>query len=380
MNKLAPISQLLVLSIVATVLLASSGMTGFAASPSAVWQTEVVDPDDCWYPSLALDSVGLPRIGYGADGELRYAWYDGSMWHPEIVEDEPGSTGWYASLALDSLDNPRISYYSPYSETLMYAAYYSGAWHLETVGSTYSGGGQTSLKLDSSELPHNAYWDYTHLAVKYAYRDGGGWHYDTLVSMTAGGQSVSLALALDSADRPHLCYYDYEAGELRYAYHDGSIWRFDTVDDDVFYNGQNCSIALDSQDRPHISYRDLGLLYATRTGTAWRITTVDDDFFAGDGSSLALDNDGLPSISYTDWAYPDEELRYAYFTGFGWHIETVDTAAETRRFEESSLALDDAGRPHIGYWDLGAESVLKYAVRDATPVFSRLYLPLLMRH
>jgi hypothetical protein len=348
-------------------------------SPAATWQIETVDSDGCWYPSLALNGAGLPRISYGAQGELKFAWYDGADWHTEFVEEQPGSTGWYSSLALDSLDNPHISYYSPYSDSLMYAQYYSDSWHIETVGSTYDGGGQTSLALDSADLPHIVYWDYTHLKVGYAFHDGADWHFDTVTTMTAGGQSVSLALALDSADHPHMCYYDYEADALKYAHHDGANWQFELVDDDVFYNGQNCSIVLDAQDRPRISYRDLALYYAYRDGAQWRIDLVDDDFFAGDGNSLALDGAGHPHISYTDWAFPDEELRYAYFSGLHWWIEIVDVAAETRRFEEASLALDNSGQPHIGYWDLGSSDVLKYAVRGGSPTFNLIYLPLLTR-
>jgi hypothetical protein len=378
-NKRFLRGQWLAVPILLAVLLGAAVPAGLADTPSAAWQTEVVDPDGCWYLSMALDGTGLPRIAYGARGAMDYAWNDGSTWHLDIVEDQPGATGWHPSLKLDSLHNPHISYYSPYSETLMYAEYSGASWHIQTVGSPYSLSGQTSLDLDSSGLPHVIYWDRTHLTVNYARYTGTTWQFDTIATMTdAGGQDVSLALALDSADHPRLCYYDADTDMLKYAYHNGSTWQFETVDN-VFYNGQDCSIALDSQDHPHISYRDLGLLYATRDGSTWRITTIDDDFFAGDDSSLALDKWGRPHISYSDWDYPDEELRYAYFTGLHWWIEIVDTAAETRRFEDSSLALDTAGRPHIGYWDLGTSDVLKYAVRGAAPTANRVYLPLVLR-
>ena len=353
--------------------------TVLAGTPSPAWQIETVDPEGCWYVSMALDRADRPRIAYGAVGELRYAWHDGLTWHVETVEDQPGSTGWHVSLALDSLDQPRISYYSPYSDSLMYAEYYSDTWHIQTVGDPDTSGGQTSLALDSAEEPHIAYWDSTHLAVKYAYRSGTIWHFDTVTTMAAGGQSASLALDVDSGDHPHLCYYDYEADELIYAHHDGATWQSDPVADLTSYNGQECSLVLDAQDRPHISYRDLGLWYATHTGSAWQRTSVDDDFFAGDTSSLALDSEGRPHISYSDWAVPDEELRYAHSSGPGWWIETVDVAAETRRFADVSLALDAGDRPRIGYWDLGNPDTLKYAARDQAPTTSLVYLPLILR-
>jgi hypothetical protein len=353
--------------------------TVLAGTPSPAWQTETVDPEGCWYVSMALDGAGQPRIAYGAVGELRYAWHDGSTWQVETVEDQPGATGWFASLALDSLDQPRISYYSPYSSSLMYAEYYSDTWHIQPLGDPYNIEGQTSLALDSAEEPHIAYWDYTHLAVKYAHRAGSTWQFDTVATMATGGQSVSLALAVDSSDRPHLCYYDYETDELIYAYHDGTAWQVDPVADLAIYNGQECSLVLDAQDRPHISYCDLGLWYATYTGSAWQLVSVDDDFFAGDTSSLALDSEGRPHIAYSDWAVPDQELRYAHPSGPGWWIETVDVAAEARRFADVSLALDAGDRPQIGYWDLGNLDMLKYAARDQAPVTSLVYLPLILR-
>jgi hypothetical protein len=350
-----------------------------AETGASAWQIEIVDQAGCWYPSLALDSAGSPHISYGAAGELKYARHDGSAWQPELVEDQPGATGWYSSLALDTLDAPHISYYSPYSSSLMYAHYITPSWQIETVGSAYNQGGKTALALDSANLPHIAYWDNTNRQVGYTHFDNVNWLFDPIATIPTGGQSVSLAIDLDSADRPHVCYYDYDTGMLKYVYHNGAAWSSETVDDDVFYNGQGCSIALDSQDRPHISYRDLGLMYARRSGSAWQTTVVDDDFFAGDGSSIALDSHDLPHISYNDWAVPEHDLRYAYFTGHSWWIEIVAVADEDRRIEDTSLALDDADLPHIGYWDLGTTDILKYAVRDTAPTFNRVYLPLVVR-
>lgn len=360
-------------------LLAVAIPAGLAGAQGDAWQIETVDQDGNSNPSLALDGAGRPRIAYGAHGDLKYAWHDGIDWHDEVVETQPGSTGWYPSLALDGDDEPHISYYSPYSTSLMYAAYYSATWHIQTVGDPYTGGGQTALALDASARPHVAYWDYDYLTVWYTYYDGADWQFDIVATMATGGQNVSLDLALDTAGHPHLCYYDYEVGNLIYTHYDGADWQFDTVDDDVFYNGQDCAIALDSGDGVHISYRDLGLLYARRDGGGWQTTIVDDDFFAGSDSSLALDAQDHPHISYTDWAVPDQELRYAYFGGQSWWVERVDTAAETGRFEDSSLAVDAAGLPHVGYWDLSGDNALKYATRDSLPDFYRVYLPLVLR-
>ena len=379
MNRFLLIGLLLVGGLFITLTMGVAISTGLAETAASAWQTEVVDATDCWFPSLALDSAGQPRISYGAAGELKFARHNGAAWALEFVEEQPGSTGWYSSLVLDSLDNSHISYYSPYSNTLMYTRYYSESWHIEPVTNTADLGGQTSLALDSLNRPYIAYWDSPNLAVKIAYHDGVDWQINTVDTMMGSGQNVSLALALDTADQPHLCYYDYDAGALKYAFHNGSNWQLDTVDDAVFYNGQNCSIALDAQDQPHISYRDLGLLYAHNNGSSWQTATVDDDFFAGDGSSLVLDHYDQPHISYTDWAVPDYEVRYAFFAGSSWWIEIVDTIPSGQSFAETSLALDNIDRPHIGYWQVGNPDILKYAARDAAPIINQVYLPLIVR-
>ncbi len=351
-----------------------------ANTANPAWQTEVVDDTDCWFPSLALDSNGQPRISYGALGELKYAQLNGATWDLEFVEEQPGATGWYSSLAIDANDNPHISYFSPYSSSLMYARYYSSSWHIDPVTETADLGGLTSLALDNTGKPHIAYWDSPNLTVQYTFQDGHSWHFEPITTMTGSGQNVSLAMTLDDANTPHLCFYDYDAGSLNYAYRNGSDWQIDIVDDDVFYSGQDCSIAIDTLGKPHISYRDLGLQYARYTGSSWQISTVDDDFFAGDGLSLALDSDDKPQISYADWAATDQyDLRYAFSNGSSWWIEIVDSVPSGERFVVTSLALDNDDRPHIGYWQLGIPDILKYAVRDDAPIIYQVNLPMIVR-
>ena len=75
----------------------------------------------------------------------------------------------------------------------------------------------------------------------------------------------------------------------------------------------------------------------------------------GEDTSLALDDTGYPHISYS---YYNDDLKYARWDGSAWHIETVDSAGVVGA--ESSLALDARGYPHISYYD-GGNADLKYA-------------------
>jgi catechol 2,3-dioxygenase-like lactoylglutathione lyase family enzyme len=98
---------------------------------------------------------------------------------------------------------------------------------------------------------------------------------------------------------------------------------------------------------------------------AWNVETVDSQPYVGLYSSLALDDDGYPHISYFDAA--NDALKYAYKDAGGWHIETVEIVgwAGYEYGAQTSLALDHQGRPHISY--LYAPTVdLRHAYRDSS--------------
>jgi len=140
-------------------------------------------------------------------------------------------------------------------------------------------------------------------------------------------------------------------------------WGLETVDSAGLV-GFYSSIVLDSNDYPCISYFDysnLNLKYAKWNGISWEIETVDTH--GGKYTSLALDVSGYPHISY----YDDEVLKYAKFNGTGWEIEVIDTGGgdfnPTNHY--TSLALDVSGYPHISYWDC-VNKALKYAKWNGT--------------
>ena len=126
--------------------------------------------------------------------------------------------------------------------------------------------------------------------------------------------------------------------------------------DDV---GRYSSIAIDSNDCPHISYSDLGnldLKYAYWDGNSWNIETVDAAGEVGFTTSLALDGNDYPHISYFD--YSNLDLKYAYWDGSSWNIETVDISGDVGY--TNSIKLDSSDFPHISYYDIG-NGDLKYA-------------------
>lgn len=332
------------------------------AAPGQSWQIEIVDLDGGSSPSLALDEVGQPRIAYFGTYDsylygLLYARYVDFDWQIETMD---GNGSDHASLALDALGDPHISYYSISQGDLYYAHYYNESWHVQGVDTAGDVGKHSALALDAAGRPHIAYWDAGNQAVKYARRAGAVWEIETVD--VVGGYGDEISLVLDAADRPHLSYRDDGADTLIYAYFDGSNWQVEVVDDTGYWAGEYNDLALDAQGHPHISYSNQGLKYAYHDGTAWHVRLLIDDHLAGDFNAIALDAQGYPHISFSQWNYPDEMwLRYAYFDGFDWQIETVDTQAGSGWYRGTSLALGGEAAPHIAYWDSQMDT-LKYAV------------------
>lgn len=93
-----------------------------------------------------------------------------------------------------------------------------------------------------------------------------------------------------------------------------------------------------------------------QAGLRWNIQTVDSEGHAGTSTSLALDSEGYPHISYRDFNIRD--LKYAAFDGSAWEIQTIDSEGFVGEY--TSLALDSADNPHISYYDYTNED-LKYA-------------------
>lgn len=214
----------------------------YAWHSETVWVTETVDalgtlnnsavlaaspahrttggPEDVGaYVSLALDAAGRPHISYRAPyphKNLRYAWFDGTIWVTETV-DSSEDTGYATSIALDTAGRPHVSYCDVFNGGPKYAYYDGASWHVGVVESGLGYWGRyTSLALDESDRPHVAYYDGSNTALKYAYYSDSGWISETVDSKGDVGSYPSLALS--AIGLPHVSYYDATNGDLKHAY------------------------------------------------------------------------------------------------------------------------------------------------------------------
>jgi len=354
------------------------------------------------FTTLAILSSGEPAVSYYdyMDGDLEYAWYDGSEWHTETV-DSQGDVGMYSSLAILPTGQPAIVYFDNTNDRLRYAWYDGSTWHYETVAAVGSVQPWCSLAILPSGQPAVSYGSGNIYAdrLTYAKRDQDGIWWTTEVddSGDVGGYTSLAIFPTDHPDpnlqgRPAISYYDWGNGDLKFAWVYGTEWHTAVIAETESV-GQYTSLAIFPPDhanpawrgQPAISYFDDtndDLKYAWHEadynfGSGWRTITIDGQGEVNAGShtslailptgrSLLLDFDGkrsdlagMPVISYHA-STPAYDLKFAWFDGEAWRTLVVDDVASTGYY--TSMAILPSGDPAISYfyhnWD---DTRAKYA-------------------
>ena len=204
----------------------------------------------------------------------------------------------------------------------------------------------TSINIDNKGTPHISYHDSNSGEVKYASFNGYDW--DVKIVDFVGINDVgSTSLAFDQNDIPHISYYEGENHLLKYAYWTGSAWHTEQISPPGS-NGRESSIAVDSNGYPHISWSGSGynFMYSRWTGLSWETTTIEND---ARKNSLGLDSNNFPHISYFA-AGAAHYLKYATYNGSSWNTTAVDLPPPSGYFGyRNSLAVDSNNLPHIAY-------------------------------
>ena len=329
----------------------NAGALKYVYFDGAAWQPEVVDTPSGEYSAIALGAAG-PHILYTralAAPTLRHARRAvNKTWVLETLE-EGAKAGEINSLALDSAGHPHIAYTKWFSSSksfLRYAFHDGVAWQFTTVDSVGNVGQNPSLALTKTGEPCIAYSDQTNWRIKYASRSGGVWQ--TQVVSPDPNYADYPSLAIDGDDTPHIAYIGF-GPVLRYAVRIGGMWAAEVVGGTS--HPAYPSLALNAAGEPHISYYesyagDLG--YATRISSAWQVTTIESTGDVGGWNAVKVDSAGRPHIAYQNQTNCD--LKYAYHNGTSWQIQKVAGDPDCVG-GDLSLALDAAARPHISYYD-----------------------------
>jgi hypothetical protein len=244
-------------------------------------------------------------------------------------------------LAVDANGNPAVAYGfggGTGSSALLYSWPQDGTWQWRTVDNKVGSVTEASMAFDANGQPHIAYWDTDH-GVKYATLVDDTWQVSTLAAYTDSTGNVSLALNTDG--QPSIAFYSASSPDLRYAWYDGHSWHNERVD-----SGSQPSLAMNPYGVPRISYWSANdsLKYAIYASDTWYLTVADATEGVGQHSSLKIDTNGHPHISYFDST--SGSLKYAYNDGSTWHYSAVDAAPSG---QYTSLALESGTNPLIAY-------------------------------
>ncbi len=279
------------------------------------------------YTSLVLDASGNPVVSY----------WDWTNWDLKVLHcndpncsggdesitshDTAGSVGDFGtSLALDASGNPVVSYHDSIGDDLRLlhcndpncSGDDESITSPDTVGDV---GLWTSLALDASGNPVVSYQDSTNRDLKVLHCNdpncsGGD---ESITSPdTVGNVGNFTSLELDSSGNPVITHADNTNGVLKVVHcNDPNCSGADetiTVPDTDGWAGGESSLTLDTAGNPVVSYvvsssGDLRVLRCNDPNCAGgddSVASPDTEGAVGWSSSLMLDSDGNPVVSYYD--------------------------------------------------------------------------------
>ena len=282
------------------------------------------------FTSLALNSSDFPVISYYDvnHNDLKIAICGSPTCSTSnvisVIDNGPGEEGWYTSLELDNNDFPVISYFDATNQDLKLAICSDSTCATRVVSvidSTGDVGRFTSLTLSDTNFPVISYYDLTNGNLKIAICNDTICSSKTITTLDSlGDVGRYSSVELSSSKRPIVSYTDSSNGNLKLAIcgdvtcSSGNI--IITVDDSAGNVGYFTSLDLNDNDFPVISYYDssnsnlkLALCGDTTCSANNKIlTTIDNPGLIGFFTSLLLNNNRTPIISYFDNTNSDLKL------------------------------------------------------------------------
>ncbi len=240
-----------------------------------------------------------------------------------------------------------------------YAEEKDGKWVVQVIepDAALNTGQEPSLDFDYSNRPCVSYGSGE--GLKLATLIDGKWQVE--VVDPTGGRYTSVSVTPDG--RPAIAYLN--GSQLKVARKESTGWVIQTVQE-LRQTGASTSLALESDDTPVVSYRDLGT-GAVRLGrkntVPWATELVDGAHSLPAPTSLAIDASGATHLAYTVYPTADHAgvLRYATRSGDRWQMQTIHSGfGEVSRYGlvGPSLAVDTTGEVRVAYSD-PAERVIR---------------------
>lgn len=337
---------------------------------------------------VAIRQSGTLSVVYVNDTELRHAVPGSgscsadapSGWECETLDDSPGD--WRASGTWDAEVDASVR---P-SDGLLGVAYHHNrsAWWIEQAPSTDSWS-RERMKAFDGNLEYGGLlsvtWNGTRPAVAYTGYASGGYLVN-LTERTNGTwtsqwvahvedlQSLSMAV---SAEVPHVHWtkgspaHVMQATPARNGSCPGGPWECEvlvSVDGETYHGVASRTTGGDVE----VVYRRKNgtaswIERARDNGSAWTFATVPDTLLGDVGryASLALDDAGDPHISYHDRG--NGTLKHAELVDGRWNITTVDASSNETGISSSLVIW--GGEPAIAYQDRD-NARLMFAVRNGT--------------
>ena len=234
----------------------------------ATWQKEAIRLDSeiiGYYNSITFDRNDNPSLTFyeyrgpkdsDISVRLRNVMWNGKFWEVRTV-DPTGGSGKFNDMASDALGHQYIAYGNVAEGDLRYAYWDGHEWTREMVESHWQAHGtvsfSTAITIDPAGTPHIAYSDMANRLIKYAFRKDGRWQIEVVDAVQGVAYPDRNSIALDEEGRPYITYYDSRRGVLKLAIREGGRWLAWVIDGNN--TGFTSSVQI-AQGEIWISYSD----------------------------------------------------------------------------------------------------------------------------
>lgn len=193
------------------------------------WKTQTIPLNSdiiAYYNSIVVDQNDRPSISFyeyrgpkdtNVKIRLRNVMFNGEYWEVRTIDSDEGS-GKFNSSAADSKGGIHVAYanVSAVTDGLRYAFWNGKTWKPEII-EPGPFGFSVFIALDKDGSPHISYMNEATGVVKYAYRDKGRWNIESVDALAGVGYPDRNSVAFDEAGQVYMSYYDGGRGVLKLA-------------------------------------------------------------------------------------------------------------------------------------------------------------------